>query len=95
MCKREESEKYLERCLASTIKARGGHALKFASMTETGYPDRLVLLPGGRVCFVELKSTGKKLRPLQVLRKKELEGLGFRVFVIDSLSSLKKFFDGV
>ena len=95
MCKREESEKYLERCLASTIKARGGHALKFTSMTETGYPDRIVLLPGGRVFFVELKSTGKKLRSLQVLRKKELEELGFEVFVIDSLSSLKTFCDGI
>ena len=46
-------------------------------------PDRLVLLPNGILAFVELKAPGKKLRPLQVRRKAQLEGLGFSVYCID------------
>ncbi len=49
-----------------------------------GVPDRLVLLPKGKIYFVELKAPGKKLRPLQLKRKEQLESLGFKVYVIDS-----------
>nr|WP_330398693.1 VRR-NUC domain-containing protein [Lacrimispora celerecrescens] len=48
-----------------------------------GVPDRLVLLPGGRCAFVELKAPGKKLRPLQEKRRTQLEALGFPVYCID------------
>jgi len=48
-----------------------------------GMPDRLILLPGGMMAFAELKAPGKKPRPLQLLRKRQLEALGFRVYVID------------
>ena len=46
--------------------------------------DRLVLLPGGKIAFIELKAPGKQLRPLQVRRKRQLEALGFLVYCIDS-----------
>ena len=46
-------------------------------------PDRLVLLPNGILAFVELKAPGKKLRPLQIRRKAQLERLGFSVYCID------------
>lgn len=45
-------------------------------------PDRLVLFPGGRLAFVELKAPGKKMRPLQVKRAKQLTALGFRVYCV-------------
>ena len=48
-----------------------------------GMPDRLILLPGGLTAFAELKASGKRLRPLQLRRKRQLEALGFRVYVID------------
>ncbi|NCC80447.1 MAG: VRR-NUC domain-containing protein, partial [Clostridia bacterium] len=48
-----------------------------------GVPDRLVLLPGGRAGFVEVKAPGKKMRPNQIKRKGELEGLGFLVYCLD------------
>lgn len=54
----------------------------FMGMAVT--PDRLVLLPGGRIAFIELKAPGKTLRPLQVRRKRQLEALGFSVYCIDS-----------
>lgn len=47
----------------------GGLAPKFTSPGFDGVPDRLILLPGGKVAFIELKAPGKTLRPLQVRRK--------------------------
>jgi hypothetical protein len=51
---------------------------------RTAFPDRILLLPSGRIFFAELKAPGRKLRPLQKRRKIQLEHLGFTVFVIDS-----------
>lgn len=70
-------------------------ALKFVSPGMAGIPDRLVLLPKGRIYFVELKAPGKNLRPLQVKRKKQLEALGFKVYVIDSYEKIQLFIDEV
>jgi hypothetical protein len=47
-------------------------------------PDRLVLLPSGKIAFVELKAPEKKPRPLQIRRIKQLQKLGFECYVIDS-----------
>lgn len=60
-----------------------------------GVPDRLVLLPKGRLYFVELKAPGKTLRPLQLKRKKQLESLGFEVYVIDSYKKIEVFLQEV
>ena len=77
-------EKTVEAKLVAAVKAMGGLAPKFTSPGYDGMPDRLVLLPNGILAFVELKAPGKKLRPLQVRRKTQLEGLGFSVYCIDS-----------
>ena len=77
------SEKTTERMLTSAVKAIGGIAPKLISPGFSGMPDRLVLLPGGRVAFVELKARGKQMRPLQVKRKRQLEALGISVYCID------------
>lgn len=60
-------------------------AVKFVSPGLSGVPDRLLLIPGGRVAFAELKAPGGRLRPLQVRRKAQLEAMGFPVYVIDSI----------
>ncbi len=70
-------------------------ALKFVSPGMVGIPDRLILLPRGRIYFVELKAPGKNLRPLQVKRKRQLEALGFKVYVIDSYEKIQLFIDEV
>lgn len=85
------TEKWLERELVKKIEARGGLALKYANANQTGYPDRLVLLPGGRLVFVELKTKGRKPTKLQSLRHEQLRGLGFPVFVIDCIAALDYF----
>ena len=76
-------EKLIEQNLVQAVRRMGGLAPKFTSPGWAGAPDRLVLLPGGRLAFVEVKAPGKTLRPLQVKRKGQLEALGFRVHVID------------
>lgn len=77
------NEKQIEKKLVEAVKQSGGLAPKFVSPGFDGVPDRLILLPSGRMAFAELKSPGKKMRPLQVRRMRQLEGLGFKVYCID------------
>ena len=76
-------EKTVESKLVKADKSMGGLAPKFISPGLDGVPDRLVLLPGGKMAFIELKAPDKKLRPLQVRRKRQLESLGFLVYCMD------------
>lgn len=76
-------EKAIEAKLVRAVRQLGGLAPKFISPGLDGVPDRLVLLPGGRIAFIELKAPDKKMRPLQVRRKGQLEALGFSVYCID------------
>lgn len=59
----------------------------------SGVPDRIVLMPGGRIAFAEIKASGKKLRPLQLHRKEQLEEIGFKVYVIDSKAAIEDFIE--
>lgn len=77
-------EKTTEAKLVKAVKSMGGLAPKFVSPGLDGVPDRLVLLPEGKIAFIEVKAEGKTLRPLQVRRKRQLESLGFSVYCIDS-----------
>jgi hypothetical protein len=76
-------EKTVEQKLVAAVKSMGGLSPKFTSPGLDGMPDRLVLLPDGKMAFVELKAPGKTLRPLQVRRKRQLEALGFQVYCVD------------
>jgi hypothetical protein len=78
------SEKHLEQVLTKEVKKRGGLALKFISPGMSGVPDRLIMMKGERIAFIELKAPGKKMRPLQIKRKRQLETLGFLVYCIDN-----------
>ena len=80
----EVSEKSIERHLRESVRLVGGLCLKFASPFMVGYPDRIVMLPGGWTAWVELKSKGKKPTYLQSLRHRVLQGIGQRVYVADS-----------
>ena len=66
------------------MKSSGGIAPKLVSPGFDGMPDRLVLLPGGKIGFVEVKAPGKEPRPLQVARHGLLRRLGFKVYVLDA-----------
>ena len=82
-CGNDKSEKYIEATLVKAVRKAGGMCPKFVSPGTDGVPDRIILLPGGRIAFAELKAPGRKMRPLQVKRKGQLEALGFRVYCID------------
>ncbi|OLS01564.1 VRR-NUC domain-containing protein [Tissierella creatinophila] len=81
-------EKYIEKKLVAAVKDMGGIAPKFVSPGIDGMPDRIVLLPMGSIAFVECKATGKKMRPLQNKRKKQLEALGFLVYCLDDIEQI-------
>ena len=76
-------EKQVEQKLISAVKAAGGICPKLVSPGTDGMPDRIVLLPGGKMAFVEVKATGEKPRPLQTHRHRQLRTLGFPGFVLD------------
>lgn len=77
-------EKLIEQKLVQAVKRSGGFCPKLVSPGTDGMPDRMALLPMGRVGFVEVKAPGKKPRPLQVRRHNALRRLGFAVYVLDS-----------
>jgi hypothetical protein len=84
-------ERDIEEYLRSQVKKAGGKAYKFVSPGNDGVPDRLVLFPGGRVYFVELKAPGKKPRPLQIKQMRDIAALGCDVRVIDSKEGVDAF----
>ena len=78
-------EKEIERHLREGVKSLGGLCLKLACPGFTGMPDRLILMPGGKLCFVELKRPGQRERQRQSFVQKQLRRLGFRVYAsVDS-----------
>ena len=76
-------EKEIEKKLTQMVKQAGGICPKLVSPGFDGMPDRMVLLPNGRIGFVEVKAPGEKPRPLQTSRHRLLRSLGFKVYVID------------
>ena len=88
-------EKTIEQKLRAAVKSMGGIAPKFTSPGMDGMPDRLILLPGGHMAFAEVKAPGKPLRPLQVRRQRQLESLGFQVYVIDNTDQIGDVLDAM
>lgn len=88
-------ESSIEKALIRTVRLRGGIAFKFVSPGVTGVPDRLVLLPNGKISFIELKAPGKLMRPLQIKRKRQLEALGFLVYCVDSTAMIGDVLDEI
>ena len=89
------NEKYIEQKLRLAVKAAGGLALKFVSPGFNGVPDRILLMPDGHIVFAELKAPGKKMRPIQERRKRQLESLGCNVYLIDSLEQIGGMIDEI
>ena len=75
-------ERDVEGYLVRGIQKLGGLCIKLDSAGKKGIQDRLVLLPGGRVWFVELKKPGGKVGVLQQVRKRQIERMGFRSAIV-------------
>lgn len=84
-------EAQLEQKMKTEVEARGGMFLKWVSPGFTGVPDRIALLPGGRIVFVEVKRPGEKdgRSPRQRRVAFQLKGLGFDVIRAASLEELR------
>ncbi len=88
-------EKSIEKKLVLAVKAKGGMAPKFISPGLDGMPDRIILLPGGRMAFVEVKAPGKVPRPLQMAIHNILRILGFNVYVLDNIEQIGEILDEI
>ena len=88
-------EKEIEQKFTLMVKQAGGLALKFVSPGISGMPDRIVLLPGGHLAFVEVKAPGKVPRPLQEARHRMLRKLGFKVYVLDNAGQIGVIIDDI
>lgn len=84
-------ESELEARLVRGVKALGGVAYKFVSPGNVGVPDRLVVLPGGVVAFVELKAEGGRLSPMQGRQISRLRGLGADVTVVRGAKGVERY----
>ena len=81
-------EKHIEKGLRKAVIEKGGLCLKFVSPNMAGVPDRLVLMPCGKLGFVEVKQKEKQPRPLQLTRMKQLSSLGYNSFVLDDINQI-------
>ena len=88
-------EKEIEQKLTSAVRQIGGICPKFVSPGFDGMPDRIVLLPEGKIGFVEVKAPGKKPRPLQAVRHGLLRRLGFKVYVLDDPKQIEGILDEI
>jgi len=88
-------EQEIELQLVRAVKKMGGRAVKFMSPGFDGMPDRLVLLPGGKCGFVEVKAPGKKPRALQLVRHEMLKSWGFKVYVLDAIGQIEEIINDI
>lgn len=82
-------ERDIERALVGMVKRQGGLCMKWVCPGWSGVPDRIILLPGGRIMFVELKRPkGGEVAKLQEWWGRKLRGLGFRCVIVKSKTDI-------
>lgn len=86
----DKLEKEIEAKFKACMERLGCIVLKFTSPGNAGVPDRLVILPGGRVLFAEIKKEGEKLRPLQEKWAERFDRMGVDFMVIDSEDAIER-----
>lgn len=84
-------ESTLERRFVNMIRKSGGRAYKFVSPGNLGVPDRIAILPRGRIWFVELKTETGRLSQVQKRQIDTLRSLGMNVFVLWGEKGLQRF----
>ena len=91
----EVLERDIERYLVRRVKDIGGIAYKFVSPAHRGVADRLVVLPGGVVWFVEVKKVGGRMSTLQELFKRDMLALGQNYMTLWDMDDVDTFIKGV
>ena len=85
-------ERDIERYLVRRAVEHGGKAYKWVSPGRAGVADRIVLLPGGVVWFVELKTVKGRLSPWQKVFAAETRRMGMNYIVIRSKPEVDQWF---
>lgn len=83
-------EREIEAALVRIVKDHGGLCLKWICPGWAGVPDRIILLPGGRVIFAETKRPkGGRLSSRQAWWRRKLQALGFKHWIIRDHNDLE------
>lgn len=77
-------EKDLERWLGQELKKLGCIYMKFVSPGNEGVPDRIIVMPGGDVLFIELKSETGRLSHTQAFQIARLRQKGAMVKIVSN-----------
>lgn len=85
----------LEQYLIEQVQMRGGLCWKLAPLSAVGIPDRIILLPRGRVAFLELKRDGKEPTRVQAYWLNRLRNMGFRASWAASRERVNEFMAGM
>lgn len=85
----------IEKKLVREVKKLGGRAYKWVSPGNDGVPDRIVVMPGGQITFVELKTKKGRLSKLQERQIRTLTELGCCPTVIKGMEELDRFLDAL
>jgi hypothetical protein len=89
-----ELEKDIEKKLRDQVKALGGRCVKWTCPGWRGVPDRIVLMPGSRIYFVETKRPKDgKLAPMQKKWHEWLTALGFSCWTVWNVADLADFIE--
>lgn len=88
-------EKEVEKFLVREVKKIGGVSFKFISPGNAGVPDRIVILPTGKVVFVELKTDRGKLTRLQGVQIKKISDLGADARVLRGIEGVREFINEI
>lgn len=88
-------ESFIEEKLTKAVNQNGGVCWKFTSPGTAGVPDRIILMPEGRIAFVEVKAPGEKPRPLQLSRHRLLRRLGFKIYVLNNIEEIGGIIDEI
>ena len=86
-------EKEIEKVLVREVRKLGGRAYKWVSPGNDGVPDRIVVLPGMRPVFVELKAESGRLSALQKVQIRCLQDMGQDVRVLRGIQEVERFLE--
>lgn len=88
-------ERDIERKLVDGVRKNGGRAFKWVSPGNAGVPDRIIILPGGRIIFIELKTETGAVRPVQKVMIGILRNLGCDVRVLKGMNEVTDFLEEI
>lgn len=88
-------ESTIEKWLVREVRKLGGIADKFTSPGSPGVPDRIIVMPGGKIYFVELKAETGRLSDIQIYQRKRYREVGADVRVIKGMDQAREFIEEV